>query len=79
MRAFAEQGSRIGFVDLDEARGRALAEELRPPAPASASRPATCATSDLRKRAFAALEGALGPDASWSTTPPATTGTAGRR
>ena len=28
VRAFADQGSRTGFVDLDEGRGRALAEEL---------------------------------------------------
>src|SRR5687768_5567885 len=29
VRAFAGQASRIGFVDIDGARGRALADELR--------------------------------------------------
>jgi D-xylose 1-dehydrogenase len=61
VRAFAGQGARIGFVDIDEARGRALADELR--AAGGELRFEAC---DLReiddlRRAFAALEGALGP------------------
>lgn len=28
VRGFAEQGSRVGFVDIDEAGGRALADTL---------------------------------------------------
>ena len=61
VRAFAGQGSRIGFVDIDEARGRALAEELQ--AAGAERRFEACDlrdTADLR-RAFATLEGALGP------------------
>ena len=38
VRAFAGQGARVGFVDLDEERGAALAAEL------AGARPATCAT-----------------------------------
>jgi D-xylose 1-dehydrogenase len=61
VRAFAGQASRIGFVDIDEARGRALADELR-----GAGAELRFEACDLReiedlRRAFAALEGALGP------------------
>jgi NAD(P)-dependent dehydrogenase (short-subunit alcohol dehydrogenase family) len=61
VRAFAGQGARIGFVDIDEGRGRALADELR-----GAGAELRFDICDLReiedlRRAFAALEGALGP------------------
>jgi NAD(P)-dependent dehydrogenase (short-subunit alcohol dehydrogenase family) len=59
--AFAEQGSRVGFIDIDTERGGALADEL-------GERGAeihfeSCDLRDIEalKRAFAALEAALGP------------------
>jgi D-xylose 1-dehydrogenase len=61
VRAFAEQGSRVGFIDIDTERGGALADEL-------GGRGAeihfeSCDLRDIEalKRAFAALEAALGP------------------
>ncbi|MEX3015229.1 SDR family NAD(P)-dependent oxidoreductase [Gymnodinialimonas hymeniacidonis] len=56
VRAFAEQGARVGFVDFDLDRGEALASETG----------ATFAPCDLRdidalRTAFAALAGAIGP------------------
>ncbi len=61
VRAFAEQGSYVGFVDLDVERGAALADEL-----ASAGARIVFEACDLRdidalKAAFAGLERALGP------------------
>ena len=60
VRAFADQGARVGFVDLDEERGGALAAEL-----AGAGATVRFEACDLRdiealKRAFAALEAAAG-------------------
>jgi len=60
-RAFAEQGSRIGFVDIDAERGGALAEEL-----AGAGTTIRFEACDLRdidalKRAISSLEADLGP------------------
>ena len=57
VRGFAEQGSRVGFIDMDAATGAKLAEELGPDV--------TFESCDLRdidalKRAFAALEDTLG-------------------
>jgi NAD(P)-dependent dehydrogenase (short-subunit alcohol dehydrogenase family) len=61
VRAFAEQGSRVGFVDLDEENGAALADEL-----ADTGSQVHFEACDLRdigalKASFAALESALGP------------------
>ena len=61
VRAFAAQGSKVGFIDLDRERGTALADEL-----AGAGATIHFETADLRdvgalKRAFSALEVALGP------------------
>lgn len=58
--AFAEQGSRVGFVDLDPTGSRALVERL--------GADVTCEICDLRdvdalKAAFAALKQRLGPAA----------------
>jgi NAD(P)-dependent dehydrogenase (short-subunit alcohol dehydrogenase family) len=60
VRAFADQGSRVGFIDLDTERGGALAAEL-------VERGAeihfeSCDLRDIEalKRAFVALEAALG-------------------
>ena len=79
VRAFAAQGSRIGFVDIDEARGAALAEELRKEGAEIRFEGCDLREIDALQRAFAALEAALGRPPCWSTTPPATTATPGRR
>ena len=59
VRAFAEQGARVGFVDLDEDKGAALAAELA----GTTVRFEACDLRDIAalKRAFAALAAALGP------------------
>ena len=61
VRAFGDQGSRVGFIDIDTERGGALADEL-------GERGAeihfeSCDLRDIEalKGAFAALEAALGP------------------
>jgi D-xylose 1-dehydrogenase len=61
VRAFADQDSRVGFIDIDTERGGALSEEL-------GERGAeihfeSCDLRDIQalKGAFAALEAALGP------------------
>jgi NAD(P)-dependent dehydrogenase (short-subunit alcohol dehydrogenase family) len=61
VRAFAAQGSRIGFVDIDATRGADLAAALA--AEGTEIRVEACDLRDIDalKRAFAALEGALGP------------------
>lgn len=61
VRAFVAQGSRVGFVDIDAARGAALAEAL-----AGEGATVHFAACDLRdidalRAAFADLERALGP------------------
>lgn len=58
VRAFAEQGAKVGFVDIDEQGGRALAEEL-----GGAVRFEACDLRDIDAltRAFAALKAAIGP------------------
>jgi NAD(P)-dependent dehydrogenase (short-subunit alcohol dehydrogenase family) len=61
VRAFAEQGSKIGLIDLDEARGRALAGELQQAGTAIHFEVADLRDIAALKRAFAALEAALGP------------------
>ncbi len=60
VRAFAEQGSRVGFVDIDAARGQALADEV-----GGAVRFAACDLRDIEalKAAFAALKAEVGPAA----------------
>ena len=59
--AFAGQGSRIGFVDIDAERGTALTEELS--REGATIRFEACDLRDIEalKRSFAALESALGP------------------
>ena len=61
VRAFAEQGSQVGFLDLDRARGEALAETLT--GQGATVRFEVCDLRDIEalKRGFAALQGALGP------------------
>lgn len=60
LRAFALQGSRIGFIDLDAERGKAVADELR--AEGATIEFEACDLRDIEalKRAFAALEARLG-------------------
>ena len=61
VRAFAAQGARTGFVDLDEGRGRALAEELAGRGAEVRFEPCDLRDIGRLRRAFAALEAALGP------------------
>ena len=61
VRAFAAQGSRIGFVDIDTERGGALADELGGQGSTIRFEPCDLRDIDALKRAFAALEAALGP------------------
>lgn len=58
VRAFAEQGSRVGFVDIDQARGADLAAEI-----GDAVRFAACDLRDIAalQAAVATLKAALGP------------------
>lgn len=58
VRAFAEQGSRVGFVDLDAERGEALAREL---GGAARFEPCDLRDTDALRRAFAALKAGVGP------------------
>ena len=62
VRAFAAQGSRIGFVDIDAERGeRAQRTSWSDKARSSVSKPCDLRDIDALKRAFAALDAALGP------------------
>lgn len=61
VRAFAAQGSRTGFIDLDQERGRALADELGRQGAEVRFEACDLRDIDQLKRAFAALEAALGP------------------
>ena len=61
VRAFAAQGSRIGFVDIDCERGGALADELGGLGATIRFESCDLRDIDALKRAFAALEAALGP------------------
>ena len=61
VRTFAAQGSKIGFVDIDTERGGALADELDGEGSTIRFEPCDLRDIDALKRAFAALEAALGP------------------
>ena len=61
VRAFAAQGSKIGFVDIDGERGGALADELAGQGAMIRFEPCDLRDIDALKPAFAALERALGP------------------
>lgn len=65
VRAFSAQRSKVGFVDIDAERGRALADELaREVAGSGASvrfEPCDLRDVDALRRAFAALDVAHGP------------------
>jgi NAD(P)-dependent dehydrogenase (short-subunit alcohol dehydrogenase family) len=57
VRAFAKQGSRVGFVDLDAGRGEALARDL---GDAVQFEPCDLRDIDALRHAFAALQGRVG-------------------
>ena len=57
VRAFAQQGSRVGFVDLDAGRGEALARDL---GGAVHFEPCDLRDIDALRRAFTALKGHVG-------------------
>ena len=57
VRAFAQQGSRVGFVDLDARRGETLARDL---GGAVRFEPCDLRDIDALRRAFAALKGQVG-------------------
>ena len=61
VHAFAEQGSQVGFLDFDTARGEALAETLS--GQGATVRFEACDLRDIEalKRSFAVLREALGP------------------
>jgi NAD(P)-dependent dehydrogenase (short-subunit alcohol dehydrogenase family) len=61
VRTFGAQGSRVGFIDIDTQRGGALAEELERQGAEIRFEACDLRDIDALKRAFAALEGALGP------------------
>jgi NAD(P)-dependent dehydrogenase (short-subunit alcohol dehydrogenase family) len=61
VRAFAEQGAKTGFIDLDAERGRALAAELERAGATIRFEVADLRDVDALKRAFGGLEAALGP------------------
>jgi D-xylose 1-dehydrogenase len=61
VRAFAGQGSRVGFVDLDVEHGTALASELGGAGAKVRFEPCDLRDVDALKRAFGALTAALGP------------------
>ncbi len=61
VRAFAAQGSRVGFIDLDADRGRALAAALEGEGATIRFVAADLRDIEALRRAFAALETALGP------------------
>ena len=80
VRAFAQQGSSIGFIDIDAQRGEALAGNLEQQGATIRFEPCDLRDIDALKRAFAALETALGPaTGSSSTMPLAMIDTAGGR
>ena len=63
VRAFAEQGSKVGFVDLDEKGGAARANELKDGGASVAFEHCDLRDIEDLKRAFAGLKSALGPAA----------------
>ena len=63
LRAFATQGARLGFIDMDEQRGQSVAEDLRAQGVTIAFERCDLRDVEALKRAFASLEKALGPAA----------------
>ena len=65
VRAFAEQGSQVGFLDIDAERGMALAEELAQSGTTIQFQPCDLRDIDALKQAFTALHEALGRRPCW--------------
>ena len=63
VRAFANQGSKVGFVDIDAKAGAAVEAALQGEGVAAAFEVCDLRDIDDLKRAFAALKAALGPAA----------------
>jgi NAD(P)-dependent dehydrogenase (short-subunit alcohol dehydrogenase family) len=63
LRAFAAQGARLGFIDIDGERGRAVADQLRADGATVEFQACDLCDIDALKKAFQALEAALGPAA----------------
>jgi len=63
VRAFANQGSKVGFVDIDAKAGAAVEAALQGEGGAAAFEACDLRDIDDLKRAFAALKAALGPAA----------------
>lgn len=61
VRAFAAQGSRVGFADLDSELGESLADELARDGARIGFEACDLRDIDALKQAFAALEEAFGP------------------
>ncbi len=61
VRAFAEQRAKIAFVDMNRAGGQALADELRADGTTVHFEVCDLRDIDALKKAFAAMEQALGP------------------
>jgi len=61
VRAFAEQGSRVGFVDFDVDGGTALASELGSAGTQVRFEPCDLRDIDALRAAFTTLAGAQGP------------------
>ncbi len=61
VRAFAAQGAHVGFVDIDEKGGRALADALAGVGATARFEPCDLRDIAALRAAFAALKGALGP------------------
>jgi D-xylose 1-dehydrogenase len=61
VRAFAAQGSRVGFIDIDTELGEALAEQLKRQGAEIRFESCDLRDIDALKRVFTALEAALGP------------------
>ena len=60
LRAFAAQGSRIGFIDLDAERGMAVADELRTEGVTIEFEACDLRDIEALKQAFSALDAKLG-------------------
>ncbi len=61
VRAFADQGAHIGFVDIDEEGGTALADDLRANGTTVAFEACDLRDIDALKAAFDGLKAAIGP------------------
>jgi NAD(P)-dependent dehydrogenase (short-subunit alcohol dehydrogenase family) len=73
VRAFADQRSRVGFLDVDVVRGDAFAAELREQGADVHFEPCDLCDIDALRQAFVSLEATLGSVTTGKTSPPSTT------